>query len=119
MAPQSLPSGETVPPHGGRLVDLLVRGSEAEAPSRRASALPTVRLSARALSDLELLAVGGYSPLEGFMTGADYSVWEATILRPSDCPFCGDFMRKLRAGGSPPKGKSPSPSGAALSPPAR
>ncbi len=63
---------ETISPHGGRLVELLVSGPEGEALRQRAASLPAVRLSARSLSDLELLAVGGYSPLEGFMTRADY-----------------------------------------------
>jgi len=58
--------------HGGPLGDLLTSGAEADALRERASSLPILRLSARSLSDLELLAVGGYSPLDGFMTEADY-----------------------------------------------
>ena len=49
-----------------------MNGAEADALRDRATSLPTLRLSARTLSDLELLAVGGYSPLDGFMTEADY-----------------------------------------------
>jgi sulfate adenylyltransferase len=55
-----------------QLKELLVTGAEAEALRQRAAGLPAVRLNARTLSDLELLAVGGYSPLDGFMTRADY-----------------------------------------------
>ncbi len=38
----------------------------------RAKTLPTVRLSERAICDLELLAVGGLSPVDQFMGKADY-----------------------------------------------
>jgi len=59
--------------NGGQpLKELLVTGAEADALSAAAGGLTTLRLSARSLSDLELLAIGGYSPLDGFMTRADY-----------------------------------------------
>jgi sulfate adenylyltransferase len=56
----------------GALVDLVVTGSEAEDVRGRAASLTAVALSARSLSDLELLAVGGYSPITGFMCRDDY-----------------------------------------------
>jgi sulfate adenylyltransferase len=65
--PQSLNT-----PHGGILVNLLV-GSERAAELREASR-PWLSwyLSPRQLCDLELLLNGGFSPLRGFMTHADY-----------------------------------------------
>src|SRR5713101_919397 len=61
-----------VAPHGGRLVDRILRGGALEEASRRASSLKRIALNARTMSDLELLAGGAYSPLEGFMGKADY-----------------------------------------------
>jgi sulfate adenylyltransferase len=61
-----------IDPHGGELVDLLVPAGEREDLSARAAGLPTVRLSARQTADLELLAVGGFSPLRGFQGSADW-----------------------------------------------
>jgi sulfate adenylyltransferase len=63
---------KTYEAHGGALVDLLVSGPESDALRDRVASIPIVRISSRSLSDLELLAVGGYSPLDGFMTEADY-----------------------------------------------
>jgi sulfate adenylyltransferase len=62
----------TSQPHGGRLVDLLVPTGEAASLRQEAQTLPAIQLSSRSLSDLELLVTGGYSPLDGFMTRADY-----------------------------------------------
>jgi sulfate adenylyltransferase len=66
-------TGETIPAHGGRLIDLLATGDDANSLRERAAGLPTVVLNSRSLSDLELLTTGGYSPLDGFMTQDDYS----------------------------------------------
>src|SRR6202142_4780102 len=59
-------------PYGGQLIDLLVAGSEREDLARRAGEGPTLQLSPRSLCDLELLATGGFSPLDRFMSKADY-----------------------------------------------
>src|SRR3972149_4870897 len=59
-------------PYGGKLVDLVKSGDEREALVELSSNLADVRLSQRSLHDLELLAVGAFSPLDRFMGKADY-----------------------------------------------
>ena len=46
--------------------------SERAALQERASTLPQLAVGSRQLADLEMLAIGAYSPLRGFMTRADY-----------------------------------------------
>jgi sulfate adenylyltransferase len=66
-------SGDTITAHGGGvLVDRNAPEAERGARARRSAALKTVRLGARDLADLEMLASGAFSPLEGFMGEADY-----------------------------------------------
>lgn len=62
----------TIAPHGGRLVHRVLVGDEREEARVRARELKQIALNARTLSDLELLAVGAFSPLEGFMRNKDY-----------------------------------------------
>lgn len=58
-------------PHGGELRDLMVAdGDKADV---IASATKTIELSDRNACDVELLIVGGFSPLTGFMNEEDYS----------------------------------------------
>lgn len=61
-----------VPPHGGKLLPLLVHGSEREKSLQEAKLLPKVRLNSREVSDLIMLAMGAFSPLEGFIGRKDY-----------------------------------------------
>ncbi len=61
-----------VAPHGGRLVERAVAPQAVEALRARAEALLTVTLDARERADLELLATGAASPLEGFLGARDY-----------------------------------------------
>src|SRR5438445_13087764 len=77
---------EITPAHSG-LVDLTVGEPEAEALRGHAASLPLVRLSARSLSDLELLAVGGYSPLTGFMPEPDYHAAVSAMHLASRVPW--------------------------------
>ncbi|MBN1558467.1 MAG: sulfate adenylyltransferase [Lentisphaerae bacterium] len=60
-----------VPPHGGTLKPLMA-GNPAEA-RKAAEELPTIRMTSRETSDLIMLAIGAFSPLDGFMTEADYN----------------------------------------------
>ena len=61
-----------IPPFGGRLVDLLVPEEERAEARAYASTLPSLQMSPRVVCDLELLASGGFSPLDRFMGEADF-----------------------------------------------
>jgi sulfate adenylyltransferase len=59
-------------PHGGRLVNKTLEGKAREQLLDRLEDLPRVELNARQLSDLEMIAIGAFSPLEGFQGSRDY-----------------------------------------------
>ncbi|MBN8509452.1 MAG: sulfate adenylyltransferase [Burkholderiales bacterium] len=64
---------QLVTPHGGGgLRPLRVEGAALEAELRRAASLPRVRVSSRERGDLLMLGIGGFTPLAGFMTHADW-----------------------------------------------
>ncbi|HET7852840.1 MAG TPA: adenylyltransferase, partial [Candidatus Methylomirabilis sp.] len=77
MAPEPTGSirerAELVPPHGGTLVNLCIDEERLAQLTQHAHALPSVQLSPRSLCDIELLAVGAFSPLDRFMGKADYT----------------------------------------------
>jgi len=59
-------------PHGGTLVNRALPESERSKWITTAARMPKLELSVRIVSDLELIAVGAFSPLEGFLGEADY-----------------------------------------------
>ena len=61
-----------VPPHGGQLKPLLLNGEERITELEKASSLPQVRMNSRETSDLIMLGIGAFSPLDGFMMKEDY-----------------------------------------------
>ncbi|MEK6539184.1 MAG: sulfate adenylyltransferase [Deltaproteobacteria bacterium] len=61
-----------IEPHGGKLVNRIMEGKEREALAEKARRLKKVTLNDRELSDLEMIAIGAFSPLEGFMKKDDY-----------------------------------------------
>jgi sulfate adenylyltransferase len=62
-----------ITPYGGRLVDLLVPAEGLEEAKAHASRLPSLQISERAVCDLELLATGGFSPLDRFLGKEDHA----------------------------------------------
>jgi len=62
-----------VAPHGGKgLVCCLLEGSELAAEKEKAKTLKTIPISGRENGDLIMMGIGGFSPLNGFMTKADW-----------------------------------------------
>jgi sulfate adenylyltransferase len=67
-----LAESSTIAPHGGYLVDRRAPEEGRGDLVRQALGLPRVPLDARTLSDLQMVASGVFSPLEGFMLQEDY-----------------------------------------------
>jgi sulfate adenylyltransferase len=63
---------EGIPPHGGQLVNRIATHNQQQEFLDKGDFLPRVRLDQRAVSDLEMIAIGALSPLTGFMESADY-----------------------------------------------
>jgi len=63
---------QLISPHGGKLVNRLVDAAQAKALKDQAASLPSITLSAKQACDLEMIAIGAFSPLEGFVGRSDF-----------------------------------------------
>lgn len=62
-----------IPPHGGKgLTVCLLEGAALAAEKKKAAGLKKVTISPRIKGDLIMIGIGGFSPLTGFMTKADW-----------------------------------------------
>ena len=96
----------SIAPHGGQLVNRVLRGALREAALERAASFRQVQLTSMAVSDLEMISVGALSPLTGFMTKDDYDStidnmhlsnglpWTVPVTLPVD----GDTASELKEG---------------------
>jgi sulfate adenylyltransferase len=76
-----------IAPHGGRLVNRVLDGSALAEWHGRAAGLPVIQVSEEAAFDVENIATGVFSPLEGFMTHLEV---ESVLRRrrlPNDLPW--------------------------------
>ena len=86
-----------IPPHGGTLVDRILKGDAAAKASQEAKNLKNITLSPREAFDLEMIAIGAFSPVVGFLGEQDFArvcremrlangvVWPIpVILSPAD-----------------------------------
>ncbi|MDG5787206.1 sulfate adenylyltransferase [Evansella sp. AB-P1] len=84
----------SISPHGGNLVNRVITGGERTELLNKSKQMKKLELSSWSLSDLELIAIGAFSPLTGFMTEQDYvsvrehmrlsdgTVWSIPITLP-------------------------------------
>ncbi|WP_066137118.1 sulfate adenylyltransferase [Lederbergia lenta] len=72
MVNETLRVNSIIQPHGGVLINREVIGMERERLLKKAKQLSSLILSEWSISDLELIANGGFSPLVGFMGREDY-----------------------------------------------
>jgi len=78
---------ETIAPHGGTLVQRFVGGDERARWLARVGKLPRITLTRREISDLEMIAIGAFSPLEGFMGRDDYDAVVTRMRLTSGLPW--------------------------------
>ena len=76
-----------IAPHGGTLINRIVTGAAREALLDKARSLPQLQIDERAQSDVEMIAVGAFSPLPGFLGHADYRTVVDSMRLTSGVPW--------------------------------
>ena len=75
------------PPHGGKLINRVLKGKEREKRLEEALELPKIKLTNEYIKDVENIAHGVFSPLEGPMTQEDYLNVLENMRLSNDLPW--------------------------------
>jgi sulfate adenylyltransferase len=78
---------QSIAPHGGTLVDLLVSERDRDKLADEARNFPKLTVNERELSDLEMLSIGALSPLTGFQGKAEYDSILDSMHLPNGLPW--------------------------------
>jgi sulfate adenylyltransferase len=96
-----------IKPHGGKLINCKVATDKRLALLEESKSLPKKTLNSRELSDIEMIGVGAFSPLDGFMKKSDYlsvirnmrlangTVWSLPITLSISSQQAKDISNKL------------------------
>ncbi|MEK7313800.1 MAG: sulfate adenylyltransferase, partial [Deltaproteobacteria bacterium] len=77
----------SIEPHGGKLISRILEGKDREEAEKKATTLKKLPLNDREISDLEMIAIGALSPLEGFMKKDDYHSVMDTMTLENGLPW--------------------------------
>ncbi|MGL5083675.1 MAG: sulfate adenylyltransferase [Microcoleaceae cyanobacterium] len=78
---------DVIAPHGGELINRIASPEKRQEMLEKADFLPRVQLDVRSLSDLHMIAIGGFSPLTGFMEQADYDTVVTSMRLSNGLPW--------------------------------
>ncbi|MFG0325971.1 MAG: sulfate adenylyltransferase [Phycisphaerales bacterium JB037] len=104
-----------IAPHGGKLIERVADHDRANALRAEAAGLKQIKLSAKQSCDLEMIAIGAFSPLDGFMGEADFKsvctdmklasgdIWPIPILlsvKQGEAPKVGERVALVAPNGT-------------------
>lgn len=78
---------ELISPHGGHLINRIATPAEKAEFQEQADSLPCIQLDERSFSDLVMIAIGGFSPLLGFMEQTDYETVVSDMRLANGLPW--------------------------------
>ncbi|MGJ3245821.1 MAG: sulfate adenylyltransferase [Elainellaceae cyanobacterium] len=78
---------DLIPPHGGQLIHRIATPDQHQEWASMADALPRLQMDKRTTSDLVMIAIGGFSPLTGFMEESDYESVVTTMTLANGLPW--------------------------------